>query len=35
VLIWGIEAVVSAGIWGVGTTAAVWIGRSAFGWGRN
>jgi hypothetical protein len=34
-LIWGIQAVVSAGIWGVGTTAAVWIGRSAFGWGRN
>jgi hypothetical protein len=35
VLIWGIQAVVSAGIWGVGTTVAVWIGRSAFGWGRN
>jgi hypothetical protein len=35
VLIWGIQVVVSAGIWGMGTTVAVWIGRSAFGWGRN
>jgi hypothetical protein len=33
-LIWGIQMVVSAGIWGVGTTVAVWIGRNAFGWGR-
>jgi hypothetical protein len=34
-LIWGIQVVVSAGIWGVGTTVAVWIGRNAFGWGRH
>ena len=33
-LIWGIQVVVSAGIWGVGTTVAVWIGRNSFGWGR-
>jgi hypothetical protein len=34
-LIWGIQAVISAGIWGVGATVTVWIGRSTFGWGRN
>jgi hypothetical protein len=34
-LIWGIQVVVGAGIWGTGTTIAAWIGRSAFGWGRH
>jgi hypothetical protein len=34
-LVWGMQAVISAGIWGVGTRVAVWIGRSTFGWGRD
>ena len=33
-LIWGMQMVISAGVWGIGTRVAIWIGRSAFGWGR-
>jgi hypothetical protein len=35
VLIWGMQAVISAGGWGLGMRFAVWIGRGAFGWGRD
>jgi hypothetical protein len=34
-LIWGIQCVLSAGIWGAGTRVAIWIGRIGFGWGRD
>ena len=34
-LIWGMQTVVSAGVWGLGTRVAIWIGRSAFGWGKD
>ena len=33
-LIWGTQAVISAGVWGVGTRIAVWIGNG-FGWRRD
>jgi hypothetical protein len=33
-VIWGLQAVISAGIWGLATKAAIWIGRSSFGWGK-
>lgn len=35
VLIWGMQCVLSAGIWGAGTRVAIWIGRIGFGWGRD
>jgi hypothetical protein len=35
VLIWGMQAVISAGVWGLGTRIAVWTGRNTFGWGRD
>jgi hypothetical protein len=35
VLIWGMQAVISAGVWGLGTRVAAWIGRNTFGWGRD
>lgn len=34
-MIWGLQAVISAGIWGLATKAAIWIGRSTFGWRKN
>ena len=33
-LIWGMQMVICACLWGIGTRVAIWIGRSAFGWGR-
>jgi hypothetical protein len=33
-VMWGLQAVISAGIWGLATKAAIWIGRSSFGWGK-
>jgi hypothetical protein len=34
-MIWGLQAVISAGVWGLATKTAIWIGRSTFGWGKN
>jgi hypothetical protein len=34
-MIWGLQAVISAGIWGLATKAVIWIGRSTFGWRKN
>lgn len=31
-MMWGLQAVISAGIWGLATKAAIWIGRRSFGW---